>query len=130
MALFFNLNTLEQESGGDTTKFLKMLYYHWDKVAPIRKSDSKFISKVNLIGHSYLLNPKQFFDDKTTDPIFKVQYIKLAGRRDYNLFKQYKYVDLQLSFFPDIIMDSIKHNPLLLITPTEIKFKYESNKWH
>ena len=84
-------------------------------------------SRVALVGHSYLLNPKEFFEDKTTDIIFRVQYLKLAGMRDYSLYKQYKYIGLQTSFFPDLAYDNIKHNPLLIIKPTEILFKYERN---
>ncbi len=84
-------------------------------------------SRVSLVGHSYLLNPKEFFEDKSTDIIFRVQYLKLAGMRDYGLYKQYKYTGLQTSFFPDLAYDNIKHNPLLIIKPTEILFKYERN---
>lgn len=84
-------------------------------------------SRVSLVGHSYLLNPKEFFEDKSTDIIFRVQYLKLAGMRDYGLYKQYKYIGLQTSFFPDLAYDNIKHNPLLIIKPTEILFKYERN---
>jgi hypothetical protein len=125
MALFFNLKTLEEQSCNDTKKFLNMLYYHWNKSAPLTKYNINLRSKVSLAGTSYLLNPGDFFADKSTDDLFRVQYIKLAGRRDWNLYKQYKYRALNTSFFPDLIYDSIKHNPLLVITNKEIKFKYE-----
>ncbi len=82
-------------------------------------------SKVSLTGNSYLLNPSDFFNDRSTDDLFRVQYIKLAGRRDLTLFKLHNYRRLQTSYYPDLIYDSIKHNPLLEITKSEIIFTYE-----
>lgn len=124
MALFFNLQTLETQSLNDANKFMAMLEYHYSKRLPSKYS--KYLpSKVPLNGTSYLLNPLALFSDKSTDILYKLQYIKLAGRRDYSLYKLYKYKALQLSYYPDIIYDTIKHNPLLTITPTEITFKYE-----
>ena len=124
MALFFNLQTLETQSLNDANKFMAMLEYHYSKRLPSKYS--KYLpSKVPLNGTSYLLNPLALFSDKSTDILYKLQYIKLAGRRDYSLYKLYKYKALQLSYYPDIIYDTIKHNPLLTITQTEITFKYE-----
>jgi hypothetical protein len=124
MALFFNLQTLETQSLNDANKFMAMLEYHYSKRLPSKYS--KYLpSKVPLNGTSYLLNPLALFNDKSTDILYKLQYIKLAGRRDYSLYKLYKYKALQLSYYPDIIYDTIKHNPLLTITSTEITFKYE-----
>lgn len=126
MCLFFDINKLEEQSDNDPTRFLQMLYFHWNKHIPLSKSNKFLRSKVPLIGNSYLLNPKDLFSDQSTDELFKVQYIKLAGRRDYSLYRLYKYCRLPTSYFPDLIYDSIKHNPLLEITKTEILFKYES----
>jgi len=124
MALFFNLQTLETQSQNDANKFMAMLEYHYSKRLPSKYS--KYLpSKVPLNGTSYILNPLDLFNDKSTDILYKLQYIKLAGRRDYSLYKLYKYKALQLSYYPDIIYDTIKHNPLLTITQTEILFKYE-----
>lgn len=124
MALFFNLQTLETQSLNDANKFMAMLEYHYSKRLPSKYS--KYLpSKIPLNGTSYLLNPLALFNDKSTDILYKLQYIKLAGRRDYSLYKLYKYKALQLSYYPDIIYDTIKHNPLLTITQTEITFKYE-----
>ena len=124
MALFFNLNTLEEQSCNDSTKFMRMLYLHYAK-QPLNKYNKSHFSKVPLHGSSFLLNPHDLFNDYSTDVLFKIQYIKLAGRRDYGLYKQYGYKGLQTSFFPDLAFDAIKHNPLLTITPTQITFKYE-----
>lgn len=125
MALFFNLETLEAQSCNNTEQFLSMLEFHYSKRLPANRFTKLKPSKVSLAGTSFILNPLDFFKDKSTDPIFKLQYVKLAARRDYNLFKQYGYKSLQTSYFPDIKYDSIKYNPLLKITPTEISFKYE-----
>jgi len=126
MALFFNLQALEAQSGTDAHKFMALLEYHYSKRLPSKYS-KYHPSKVPLNGTSYILNPLALFEDKSTDILYKLQYIKLAGRRDYSLYKLYKYKSLQLSYYPDIIYDTIKHNPLLTITPTEITFKYEEN---
>lgn len=126
MALFFNLKTLEQQSNGDTGKFMAMLEYHYSKKLPYKYSKYK-PSKVSLAGNCFILNPQELFADSSVDVLFKIQYVKLAGRRDYNLYKQYKYRALQLSYYPDINIDLIKNNPLLTITKTEILFKYEEN---
>lgn len=125
MALFFDIHKLEEQSCNDTKAFLNMLYFHWNKAAPLTKQNMFLRSKVSLTGNSYLLNPKDFFNDRSTDDLFRVQYIKLAGRRDLALFKLHNYRRLQTSYYPDLIYDSIKHNPLLEITKSEIIFKYE-----
>ena len=124
MALFFNLQTLENQAGNDSNKFMAMLEYHHSKRLPTKYSKYK-PSKIPLNGGSYLLNPVDLFNDKATDILFKLQYVKLAGRRDYSLYKLYKYSPFNCHVYPDIIYDTIKHNPLLIITKTEIKFKYE-----
>lgn len=124
MTVFFNLQTLEAQSCNDSNKFMAMLEYHYSKKLPLKYSKYK-PSKVSLSGNSYLLNPVDLFNDKSTDILYKLQYVKLAGRREYSLYKLYKSKSLQLSYYPDIIYDAIKHNPLLEITQSEILFKYE-----
>ena len=124
MTVFFNLQTLEAQSCNDSNKFMAMLEYHYSKKLPSKYSKYK-PSKVSLTGNSYLLNPVDLFNDKSTDILYKLQYVKLAGRREYSLYKLYKSKSLQLSYYPDIIYDAIKHNPLLQITQSEILFKYE-----
>lgn len=125
MALFFNLQILEEQSCNDSHKFLTMLEFHFTKRLPKSIYSKDKPSKVSLVGSSFLLNPLEFFADKTTDTLYKLQYVKLAARRDYNLYKQYKYKALQTSFFPDLNMQAIRSNPLLTITRSEISFKYE-----
>lgn len=79
-------------------------------------------------GTSFILNPDPLFKIKDVDINYIVQYIKLAARRDYWLYKQAGVKSLQLSYFPDVRMEVIKTNPLLKITKTEIFFYYEEKK--
>ena len=123
IALFFNLEKLESISCNDANKFITLLEYHFNKKTLPSKYDK--YKPVPLHGQCFLLNAYPLFSDKSTDVLFKVQYVKLAGRRDYNLYKQYGYKALQTSFFPDLNWDAIRSNPLLTITPQEITFKYE-----
>jgi hypothetical protein len=125
MALFFNLELLETESGCDPKLMLSMLERHFTKKL-IPKNHYELNNFKNLVGHSFLLNAKPLFSD-TSDIAYKAQYIRLAGRRDYSLYKLYKVIYLDLSYFKDIDLDTIKHNPLLLIQQNKIHFKYENN---
>jgi hypothetical protein len=126
MTFFFNLENLEKESCNDTKKFLDILNRVYNK--------KYFNIKHNMRGISFLLNPAPLFSiHKSIDTAYIVQYVKLAGRRDYSLYKHYGIKSLPLSYFPDINMSAIKTNPLLKITNTEIYFLYEEqgkNKWH
>lgn len=102
-----------------------MLYWHHSGKLPSKWNWKEF-STLSLAGTSFLVNPVPLFEDKNTDILYKAQYIKLAAKRDYFHYKQYKSTELQTSYFPDILYDAIKSNPLLKITPTTIQFKYES----
>jgi hypothetical protein len=125
MALFFDLQTLETKTRNDSRKLVETLRLHYlKKIAPKNVRDLvKPLS--NLVGTNFLLNAKALFEDKTTDIVYKAQYIRLAGRRDYLLYKLYGYKHLDLSYFLDINVNTIKHNPLLTITENKIYFKYE-----
>jgi predicted RNA-binding protein associated with RNAse of E/G family len=57
--------------------------------------------------------------------VYKAQYIRLAGRRDYAIYKYYGHKYLDLSYYLDINLDTIKNNPLTKITENKIYFKYE-----
>lgn len=125
MALFFNLETLESQASGDPDKFMALLKYHYDKKVIPNKHSRYKPSTIPLHGNSFIINPYPLFSDHVTDTLYKVQYVKLAARRDYGLYRQYNYLALQTSYFPDINYEAIKTNPLLEITQSEIKFKYE-----
>lgn len=126
MTLFFNLKALEEQACKDPNKFMALLWYHYSKALPRTYSLYK-PSKVSLKGDSFLLNPQPLFEDSTTDILYKLQYVKLCARRDYNIYKQYGYKSLNRSYFPDLAYDNLKFNPLLKITPKEITFKYEES---
>lgn len=125
MALFFDLQTLETKTRNDSVKLVEVLRLHYlGKTAP--KNARDLVKPLNkIVGTSFLLNAKSLFEDKTTDIAYKAQYIRLAGRRDYLLYKLYGYKHLDLSYFLDINVKIIQHNPLLTITENKIYFKYE-----
>jgi hypothetical protein len=125
MTLFFNILNLEQEAGNDSKRFVKLLENLHFKKLP--KNGRFRAPKLQLTGNSYLLNPEPLFYLKI-DINYIVQYVKLAGRRDYGMYKHYESKSLQLSYFPDILLGNIKTNPLLKITKDEIFFKYEETK--
>ena len=124
MALFFNLEILEAESQCDPKLMLSILERHSGKKL-IPKNNRDKITSRNLAGHSFLLDAASLFSD-TSDIAYKAQYIRLAGRRDYSLYKLYRATYLDLSYFKDIDLQAIQHNPLLTITQNKIYFKYES----
>jgi hypothetical protein len=127
MILFFNLSVLEAETLGNPKQMVEKLRLFYTKKQIPKNSYSKVKPIRNLIGNSYLINPDGFFADNITDIIYKSQYIQLAGRRDYSLYKLFNVKYLDLSYFKDIDLDNIKTNPLITITQNKIYFKYEEN---
>jgi len=125
MALFFNLEILEREAAGDPDKFLALLNYHHSGSIPSSSNTKYKPSKYSLKGNSFLLNPKPILCNESHESGFRTQYIRLAGRRDYLLYKLYGVTSLDRSFFPDLDIEKIKNNPLLIIETNLIKFKYE-----
>lgn len=134
MTLFFNLELLEKEAGNDIRKFIVLLEAFHSKKLPSRRRGALYVKKLYLTGSSFLLNPEPLFKLKNIDSAYIVQYIKLAARRDYILYKHFGAKSLLLSYYPDIDIRVIKTNPLLKITNKEIFFKYEEEqkeiKWH
>lgn len=123
--LLFDIHKLESLSCNDPKLLLEILHRHLDKTAKVSKKVEVLCFTTSLIGTSYLLNPWDLFNDQSIDELFKVQYIKLAGRRDLALYKYNGYKGLQLSYYPELSMDAIKYNPLLDIKQHEILFKLE-----
>lgn len=120
MTLFFDLTNLELEAKSDAQRFialLKQLHAH-------KPTEAKVKHRLQLVGKSFLLNPAPFLNS-TADVYYKVQYVKLAARRNYLLYKLHQVTYLDLSFFPDIALENIIHNPLLNIANKQIHFKYE-----
>lgn len=127
MTLFFNLQLLEQRTSCNPKQLVETLRLHFQKKTIPRNSKQLVKPLKNMVGSSFLLNPDLLFADKITDISYIAQYIRLAGRRDYTTYKLYGHKYLDLSFFLDIDVNSIKTNPLLNITENKIYFKYEEN---
>ena len=127
MTLFFNLSLLESETQCDSTKLVEILRLHFIRKSIPKNQYSKIKPIFNLKGNSFLINPVSLFTDTSTDIVHKAQYIRLAGRRNYAIYKHYGYIYLDLSFYSDIDLNAIKSNPLLKITENKIHFKYEEN---
>lgn len=126
MILFFNILVLEQETLCDPYYMVQALRLYWQKRSIPKNSKSVYKPiKKSLAGSSFLLNPESFFDDKTTDVRYLVQYLRLAARRDYSLYKSHRIKYLDLTYFSDLNLDALESNPLLEITNKQIKFKYE-----
>lgn len=119
MTLFFNVENLAKEANNNHFKIMTILR----DLATNRIL--KYGLKQKLRGHSFLLNPLKLIDDKSTDILYKMQYLRLAALRDYAMYSLYGVSSLPLSYYPDINLDSIRTNPLLIITKTDIHFKYE-----
>jgi hypothetical protein len=117
--IFFNFEELSCEANGDPLKLVKLLKMFKENRL------LKYGLKQKLVGHSFLLNPDYLFTDKSTDILYIYQYLLLASKRDYSLYKLHGLKSLPLSYYPEINLNSIKNNPLLTITKSEIHFKYE-----
>lgn len=126
MTLFFNILVLEQETLSDPNYMVQALKLYWQKRSIPKNSRSVYkpIQK-SLAGSSFLLNPENFFDDKTTDIRYLAQYLRLSARRDYSLYKSHRIKYLDLTYFSDLNLPALESNPLLEITNKQIKFKYE-----
>lgn len=125
MALFFNLHNLELQAADDPKKFLALLEYHYTGSIPKRKNVKYKPSRLPMHGFSFMLNPAPIFDTKDIDIGYLVQYVKLAGRRDYALYNFNKVISLDLSYFPDLDREAIKTNPLLKVINNSLHFKFE-----
>ncbi len=121
MILFFNLEALEKAAQNDSRKLISLI----KEVNSLNKAILAPIHRKILAGSSFLLNAEDLLANRSVDINYIVQYIKLAGRRDYALYKLYGVKSLPLSYFPDIDLNKINHNPLLNITQSDIHFKYE-----
>lgn len=125
MILFFDLALLEEHTKCDPVKLVNTLKLHHKRKVLPKSSRQRVKPLPNLYGSSFLLNPDPLFKDKTTDIGFIAQYIRLAGRRDYVMYKHYGQTYLDLSFFSDIDLNNLKYNPIIAISQSKIHFKYE-----
>ena len=111
--LKFDLYKLQQLAKNNAKELVVLLYKH------NKRSNSK------LLGSNYLINPDQFFYDRSIDILYKAQYIELAGRRSYQQYKDLGYKYLDLTYYPDLNKNAIKYNPIITIENNKIYFKYE-----
>lgn len=124
--LLFNLNTLEEGTLCDPEYLVEALRKFFKGQYLPKRSNEAYKPLVNLKkGSSFLLEPQKLFNSKV-DTTYKAQYIRLAGRRDFLLYKTHNITYLDLSLYPDLDIGSIKVNPLLNITNKYITFKPES----
>ena len=121
MTLFFDIHKLEAQAQGSDLKFINIFKDYYD-----RKTFSKLqVLKYSPIeGNSWILNPAPLIGN-ISDLAYVVQYIKLAGRRDYSLYKLYNQISLDCSFYTDLNFNTIKRNPLLQLINNHIHFKFE-----
>jgi hypothetical protein len=126
MTLFFNLKTLEQDTKGDSEYLVEALYKFYRGITIPKNIHEKYkpLSRLKT-GSSFLLQPESFFKNTGTDSVYKAQYIRLAGLRNYGLYKTYGIKSLDLTLYPDISINNIKSNPLLIIANKQIKFIHE-----
>jgi hypothetical protein len=124
MTLFFDIQKLEKQANGNDLKFIEILQNHYEITVLKKTSFKKFKS---IKGSSYLLNPQAIFNSLTRsiDIAYIVQYVRLAARRSYPSYTLYNITWLDITFFPEIDLNSIKNNPLLKITTNYIYFKFE-----
>ena len=128
MTLLFNLDTLEAVAKGDP-KLMQLTLKHFFDNAPMKAYVKYTQYRRNaMVGKSFLRNPEPLLNDKQTDPSYIAQYLRLAGRRSYMLFKVYGVSYLDLSSYPEVEVSQIKHNPLLQIATNKVYFKYEESQ--
>lgn len=125
MALLFNLEYLESICNSTLSYIDTLRYYHNQRMILPPMGVSKKFKRASMHGSSFLLDPVSLFNDRSTDPSYIVQYIKLAARRDYAMYKIYNITYLDLTLYPDIDRTKISHNPLLKIAGDKLYFKYE-----
>ena len=109
MLVFFDLHKLKTYAGGDYRKVFELLSY---MDAGPKPKWFLYPAKI-LTGPSFILNARPLSANLSIhDPNHVMQYLNLAAYRDYATYKLYAMAYLDLSFFPDISLDTIKHNPL------------------
>lgn len=121
---FYDANKLEKIDVRNIKLFVMLICKvrpGYKELKEFKKMKDKFQT---VIGQSFILHPERLLTS-TVDIIYIYQYLILASRRSYLLYKRSKITYLDLSLFPDIILDNIKYNPLLRIENGKIYFKLE-----
>lgn len=128
MIFFFNLQKLEQATKLDPDYMVEALKKAWQGRTIPKNAWEKHKPIAGVIpGTSWLVNPAGLFADTSTNSVFKSQYIRLAGLRDYLSYKLLKQTYLDLSLYPDLNITALKQNPLLILENNTLKFIHEEN---
>ena len=126
MTLFFNLRILEQDTQCNAEYMVEALHKFYRGVTIPKNVHEKYKPLPRLrTGSSFLLKPEPFFKNTGIDSAYRAQYIRLAGLRNYSLYKTHGIKSLDLTLYPDIDLAKIKSNPLLIIANKQIKFIHE-----
>lgn len=126
--VIFNYDELQKASAKLKIPSLDILIYcKSGKVPKNKRSKFLYVDKVKILqGHSFLLNEYEL--TKTGRPQEYIdQYLFLAAKRSYSMYKMYKYKRLPLSLYPDLNKEAIKYNPLLKCTSSELVFLPEES---
>ncbi len=128
MIFFFNLSILESKTNLNPEYLVEALKKAWQGRTLPKNIKEKYKPIPQVIpGTSFLVNPRAVFLDRTTQIVHKAQYIRLAGRRDYLMYKLKQQTFLDLTLYPDLNLEIITHNPLLKLAKNNLYFKYEEN---
>lgn len=126
MITFFDYEKLLKEADGNAIRMLEVLRF---KVHPEWARSSKdmvLVAKAKrIVGKSFAINLEALIKDLGTDPLYKQQYLLLASKRDFTLYRQHRELGLPLSYFPDLDLNKIRSNPLLVVRNNNLYFKYE-----
>lgn len=118
MILFFDCGKLVESSKGNALQL----------VTTLRKLVASPLGsriRKKLQGHNFLSHPERLLGTNV-DVTYIYQYVILAAKRDYTMYKLYGINYLPITDFPQLNRDAIKHNPLLRVNDkTGIHFKYE-----
>ena len=128
MTIFYSLPYLQSVAIKYRIPVLRGLSLISGRIKPKLKQESLLIENHKKVPNkaNFLLHPERVLADTKTLDDYKLQYLILTAYRDYNLYYTYGTKRLPLSFFPDLDIGKIRHNPLLEITnDNHIKFKYE-----
>lgn len=121
---YFDMRKLEKASANNSVYMLNLLENFFAKKLPKTRYGVK--DHVDLSGgSSFLVNPKRLFSSRV-DADYKAQYVILASRRDVLHYAEYGVTYLDLSFWPDVLVDRLVNNPLLEIADNKIHFLLEN----
>lgn len=128
--VIFSLKDLEAASKLTGLPMINIL--HFCKRGGVPKTNRSKYLKIHprkiIAGSSFLLDELSLLRD-TTENVYKDQYIKLAARRSYFMYKEQQCITLSLYEYPDLDLQAIKYNPLLFIdNSNNMHFKFEHLK--